>query len=92
MASNLWDLVHQIVDPQGWREQQAAQYSTQLSHPPILNQALNYADEFNKAYQRGSKDYSLQELANHDRYSWFEGMQNIAQHPEQNIYHASKTY
>lgn len=41
MGNNLWDLVHQIVDPQGWREKKVGQLRQQWGYDatsPIKNQ------------------------------------------------------
>jgi hypothetical protein len=90
--SNLWDLVEQIIDPQGWREAKAAEYGNVQKRAPSLQQMYQYQDERAKAYKGGAEVYMLKELGNMERDKWFQDMQQIHQHPETQIYRASKTY
>lgn len=92
MGPNLWDLVQQIADPDGWREKQAAQYGNKQLRAPTLRNIYEYQDARAEAYKSGADVYMLKELGNMERDKWFRDMQNIHQHPETQIYRASQTY
>lgn len=87
--TNLWDLVQQIADPDGWREKQAKQLALPQQNLSRLQDMYDYKEKYNDAYFNGSGGLTLQDISRMERDKWHTDMGNIYSNPATQVYRAN---